>query len=119
MQRASVTYVRHAMPVSDDGVESTAWHLSDQARRLAGRLASRLEVDGGIGALVSSTEPKAVETAEAIAAHWSCGITTDERLREVLRPWVGNGYRADAHAYLRGEAPDTWETYDAVAERVA
>ena len=51
------TYVRHAMPAVEEGVESTQWHLDAATRAHARAWADRLEVGGGIGALVSSTEP--------------------------------------------------------------
>jgi broad specificity phosphatase PhoE len=115
----ALTYVRHAMPAVTADVPSTEWHL-DAANREAARIwAERLEVGGGIGALVTSTEPKAVETAVAIGECWSATPALDERLREAHRPWIGTGYRAVAHRYLRGELPEGWEPHAEVAERMA
>jgi broad specificity phosphatase PhoE len=116
---APITYVRHAMAVQTEGVHPTAWHLDDSGRADAARLADRLEVAPAIGALVASTEPKALETAEAVAARWGAELVPDERLREALRPWIGPGYRAVVHRYLRGELPDGWEEHAAVEARVA
>lgn len=114
-----ITYVRHAMAVPDDGVHPSSWHL-DQAGRAAARAwADRLEIGAGIGALVSSTEPKALETAEAIGERWSAQVGEDPRLREAVRPWIGPGYRAIAHRYLRGEQPEGWEPHAEVADRMA
>jgi broad specificity phosphatase PhoE len=115
----ALTYVRHAMPAVMVDVPSTDWHL-DAANRAATRIwAERLEVGDGIGALVTSTEPKAVETADAIGECWSAEPVLDARLREAHRPWIGTGYRAVAHRYLRGELPDGWEPHVDVAERMA
>jgi broad specificity phosphatase PhoE len=114
-----ITYVRHAMPALIEGVPSTEWHLDEATRAAAEIWAGRLEVGDGIGALVSSTEPKALETAAAIAAQWGSVVVEEPRLREAERPWIGTGYRAVAHRYLRGEVPDGWEDQAAVAERVA
>ncbi|MDP1821424.1 MAG: histidine phosphatase family protein [Acidimicrobiales bacterium] len=119
MQRALVTYVRHAMARADDGVDPTLWELGDEGRRLAGRLAERLEVAPRIGALLTSTEPKAQQTAAVIAERWPVDVVADDRLREVERPWIGTGYRSVAHRYLRGELPDGWEPHPAVAERAS
>lgn len=119
MQPTAVTYVRHAMAVPDEGAHPTAWRLDAEGRRAAGALAERLEVPDGIGVLLSSTEPKAVETAEVIAARWGATVVTDERLREARRPWVGAGYRLVAHRYLRGELPEGWEPHEEVASRAA
>ncbi len=115
----TITYVRHAMPAVHEDVPSTEWHLDGAVQEAAQVWADRLEVGGGIGALVSSTEPKALETAGAIAARWGATVQEDERLREADRPWIGVGYRAVAHRYLRGERPEGWEPHVAVAERMA
>ena len=119
MQPPAVTYVRHAMPCPEAGVDSTEWHLDDDARRAASALADRLEISDGIGVLLSSSEPKAMETAAVIGARWDAPTVVDHRLREVDRPWVGDGYRHVAHRYLRGELPDGWEPHGQVAERAA
>jgi broad specificity phosphatase PhoE len=107
------------MPAVSEGLDPTEWHL-DEANRLAVRVwAERLEVGDGIGALVTSTEPKAIETAASIAECWSTDVIEDPRLREARRPWIGTGYRAVAHGYLRGEQPEGWEPHASVAERMA
>lgn len=119
MDGPRITYVRHAMAVLEDGVHPSAWHLDDGAKAAARAWADRLEVEAGIGALVTSTEPKALETAQAIADHWSATVVEDPRLREAVRPWIGPGYRAIAHRYLGGEAPEGWEPHAEVADRMA
>lgn len=119
MDAAPITYVRHAMAVPEDGVHPTAWHLDAAGQADARRLAARLEVSPSIGALVSSPEPKARETAVVIGEHWGTAVVVDERLREAARPWIGPGYRAVVHRYLRGERPEGWEAHAEVAARVA
>ena len=118
MPTPPITYVRHAMPAVEEEVDSTQWHLDEATRAHAEAWADRLEVGNGIGALITSTEPKALETAEAIARHWPCEVQTDDRLREARRPWIGTGYRAMAHRYLRGEHHEGWEAHQAVEERM-
>lgn len=118
MAGAPITYVRHAMPAVEDGVDPAHWHLDDATRAHARTWSDRLEVGDGIGALVASTEPKALETAAAIAERWPTEVVGDDRLREAVRPWIGTGYRAMAHRYLRGERPEGWEEHEAVAERM-
>jgi broad specificity phosphatase PhoE len=118
MAAASITYVRHAMPAVEEGVDPAHWHLEEATRDLTRAWADRLEVGERIGALASSTEPKALETAAAIAERWPAEVRRDERLREAERPWIGTGYRAMAHRYLRGELPEGWEPQDAVAARI-
>ena len=117
MQGATVTFVRHAMPLTDTDLPSTEWHLGHDGVDAAQRLADRLEVAPRIGVLVTSSEPKAVETAATIAERWSASSRSDDRLREVARPWVGAGYRSVAHRYLRGELPEGWEPHHQAAAR--
>lgn len=119
MEPPPITYVRHSMAAMVEDVHPTDWHLDDVGRADARRLARRLEVGDGIGALVTSTEPKARQTAEAIGEHWGVDVVLDDRLREAVRPWIGPGYRAVVHRYLRGELPEGWEPHDEVAARVS
>jgi broad specificity phosphatase PhoE len=114
-----ITYVRHAMPVVEADVDSTAWHIDEATRAHAVAWADRLEAREGIGVLVSSSEPKAIETGAAIAERWPAEVEVDERLHETTRPWVGTGYRALAHRYLRGELHEGWEDHASVAARMA
>jgi broad specificity phosphatase PhoE len=119
MAASPITYVRHAMAVPAEGVHPTSWHLDAAGRSDAARMAERLQVAPEIGCLVSSTEPKALQTAEEIAARWGTEAVADDRLREAVRPWIGPGYRAVAHRYLRGELPEGWEPHTEVEARVA
>jgi broad specificity phosphatase PhoE len=107
------------MAVQTEGVHPTDWHLDDAGRADASRLAERLEVAPAIGCLMASTEPKALETAERIAARWGAEVVPDDGLREAARPGIGPGYRAVVHRYLRGELPDGWEAHAEVEARVA
>ena len=119
MAVAPITYVRHAMAVLDESVHPTEWRLDATGRAAAATLAQTLEVGDGIGALVTSSEPKALETAEAIGERWHVAVRADDRLREAVRPWIGPGYRAMAHHYLRGEPYDGWEPHAEVAARTS
>lgn len=114
-----VTYVRHAMAVQAEGVHPTSWELDDVGRRSANELARRLDLVVPIGALVSSTEPKALGTAQEVGAACGAEVVPEPRLREVVRPWIGPGYRALVHRYLRGEALEGWESHADVAARTA
>lgn len=118
MAASPITYVRHSMPVPEQSVHPTAWHLDERGCIDAARLAERLEVSPVLGTLVASTEPKALETATEIGKRWNADVVADERLREASRPWIGAGYRAVVHRYLRGELPEGWEPHDEVAARV-
>ena len=118
MVNPPISFVRHSMAVPDERRHPTEWVLDGRGRQDAEELAARLEVEPAIGALVSSTEPKALGTAEVIGARWGAEVRPDDRLREATRPWVGAGYRAVAHRYLRGGEIDGWEPHLDVAARV-
>lgn len=118
MDQSPVTYVRHAMAVQVEGAHPTEWELDGFGRESARAMARRLELPGGIGALIASTEPKALGTAEAIAEVWETEVVADPLLREAVRPWIGPGYRAVVHRYLRGELPEGWEPHGEVAGRM-
>lgn len=118
MDPVPISFVRHSMAAPDTTRHPTEWVLDSAGRLEAEELAARLEVAPAIGVLVSSTEPKALGTAEVIGARWGAEVRGDDRLREATRPWVGPGYRAVAHRYLRGEAIDGWEPHAEVAQRV-
>jgi broad specificity phosphatase PhoE len=94
-----VYLVRHAMTQVDPAVPSQAWLLSDEGRAAA----AALELPAL--PVLTSSEPKAVETA--LAAGWTA--TVEPGLREVSRPWLGDDYEAHVERYLGGEELDGWE----------
>ena len=114
---AEVTYVRHAM-ADTTAADPAAWHLGPTGREAAVDLAHRLQVRAPVAAVVTSPEPKAVESAGPIADLAGLDVAVDHRLREVRRTWVGPGYRAVAHRYLRGDVPADWEPHVEVAARI-
>jgi len=67
--------VKHSLPEIVDGVRARDWRLSAEGRRRCDPLADALAVYAPSGAISSSDEPKAVETAEPVAAR--LGLTTD------------------------------------------
>lgn len=60
-----VILVRHSLPELDSSVPAREWHLSAVGRRRCRPLAQRLAAYGP-AVIVSSEEPKAVETAEIV-----------------------------------------------------
>jgi len=109
--------VRHAMALADTDSQPSEWTLGPAARAAAAELALHASL-GDVVSLVSSPEPKAAATASAFAARVGLEVVIDDRLVEVHRPWVGEGYRAAAHRYLSGEELDGWEPHKEVAARV-
>jgi broad specificity phosphatase PhoE len=109
--------VRHAMPEIVRELPPHEWHLGTAGRAAARALAARLPRDARV---VSSDEPKARETAEEIVAARGGTLTTDERLREAVRPTAWDqDYRAGARRYLAGEALAGWEPQAEVAARMS
>ncbi len=109
--------VRHAMAVADPAVDPARWELGPAGRAAAADLALRARL-GRVHAIVSSPEPKARATADAVAAQVGVDVEVDDRLVEARRPWVGEGYRKLAHRYLAGADVDGWEPRAEVAARV-
>lgn len=63
--------IKHAMPVLRDGVPPAHWELSEEGRHATVSLAKELAVFP-IVAVLTSTEPKARETARVLADQRAC-----------------------------------------------
>ncbi|UYN98908.1 MAG: histidine phosphatase family protein [Devosia sp.] len=85
---ASVIFIRHSIPQIDPALPAREWSLSpaghDAAQRLSARLAGR-----NVGAVISSDEIKARQTAAALAAPRGLTVEVDNGLREHERQSVG------------------------------
>ena len=82
--------VRHSLPELDPAVPADEWSLSDEGRRRCGPLAERLAAFRP-QTLISSSEPKARETAELIAPALGLDVQLSDGLRETARrsvPWL-------------------------------
>ncbi|GIF52829.1 broad specificity phosphatase PhoE [Asanoa ferruginea] len=115
MRKPVLILLRHAMPAADSAAEPSTWPLSAAGSAAAAALAPLLPPGAG---LVSSNEPKAVQTLRAAAGGRS--VPTDPRLREVDRPpeaWSAD-FRLARRAYVEGRVPAGWEPPAAVAERM-
>lgn len=109
--------LRHAAPLVRDGQPSAQWHLSPEGRAAADRLADD-DCWHGVTALYASPEPKAIGTAQRIAARHGLPLRIAPDLREVERPWVEDGYPDLVRRYLAGETLDGWEPRSAALGRV-
>lgn len=110
--------VRHAAPAVG-GPESPAvhWHLSPEGRAAADALAGA-PYWSELSVLYTSPEPKALGTAQRIAARHGLPIRVERDLREVEgRSWANEGYEDLARRYLAGEDVG-WEAKAAVLTRV-
>lgn len=77
--------VRHSVPDVRRDVPSAQWRLSPDGIARAHRLARRLQ-PGGASTIFTSREPKAVETARAMAAEWGLAVEEVDGLHEHERP---------------------------------
>jgi broad specificity phosphatase PhoE len=73
--------VRHSRPRIDENTPPPDWELSEEGRALATRLADAL-VALRPDAIFTSDEPKALQTAEALASRLGLRLTTMRELRE-------------------------------------
>ncbi|MBL8162223.1 MAG: histidine phosphatase family protein [Anaerolineae bacterium] len=80
-----IILVRHAITQPQPGVSPHAWSLTDEGREKAQSLAERLHCFRA-SRILSSDEPKALETAQLLAGHLgSLAVTPHEALRETHR----------------------------------
>ena len=111
--------VRHASVDVRPEQPGPQWHLSAQGRAEAEALAAD-PFWQDLRVLFTSPEPKAVGTAQRIAAPHGLPIGIAPDLREVEgRAWTGpDAYQEQVQRYLRGEAIDSWEPKDRAQRRV-
>jgi broad specificity phosphatase PhoE len=111
-----VILVRHALPEVVPGIAPRLWELGPAGRAASRELAARLPAGATI---VSSDEPKARQTAEAIIAVRGGTLRLDPRLCEAARPdtW-DDRYRDWARRYVSGEQLVGWEPHADVIARV-
>lgn len=116
--------IRHGAPQIDPAIPARDWLLSAEGQAAARALAGRL-TDRGIGTIVSSDEPKARQTGEAIAGALHLPLALDKDLREHERLNVGYLPRSEFEAGVAsffqqpGELVFGEETADQVFARVS
>jgi broad specificity phosphatase PhoE len=94
-----IILVRHAITQPQPGISPHAWTLTDEGREKAQALAERL-CRFHASRILSSDEPKAVETAQVLASHLSnISITLHEALRETHRTTVP--FHRDVESFKR------------------
>jgi broad specificity phosphatase PhoE len=116
--------IRHAAPEIDPDQPASAWRLSEEGGRECAPLADEVATYGPTR-MLASAEPKATETATAIAARLGLPVLTDPDLGEHDRlgvPYLGPDAWDRALARLFAE-PDQLvlgrETADAARDRFA
>lgn len=114
--------VKHSHVDVVPGRPPRTWGLSDEGRRRAALLAGRL-ADFDVARVVSSVEPKAVETAEIVAQRLTVPSASVPGLHEQLRdtaPYLGEKDFQTAIAWLFDEPSKVVfgeESADAAADR--
>lgn len=113
--------VRHAAVAVDPARPGPQWHLSSEGRAAADALATQHRW-AEVAAVYSSNEPKAIATAQRIAAPHGLPLRIDRELREVEgRRWVDGGaprYEELVRGYFAGDEPDGWEPLATIRARV-
>jgi broad specificity phosphatase PhoE len=100
MFMAKLILVKHAPPKIDPAVASPRWVLSDDGRDRCGWLADALAAQG-VGALYSSLEPKALETAALTGVRLGLEVRPRPDLHENDRTGLGFGPIEDLEARIR------------------
>jgi 2,3-bisphosphoglycerate-dependent phosphoglycerate mutase len=79
--------IRHSLPEIDPNVPARGWRLSEEGRKRCVPLAEEVSVyDPAV--VVTSQEPKAVETGQILAGRLGLSWETAEGLHEHERPWA-------------------------------
>ena len=91
--------IRHANPQIDPSKPANQWQLSTLGIARAGSLAEHLE-GRGIQAVISSVEPKAVQTAQILALRLGLPVEVIEGLHEHERPRVAYSTQAEFKAQV-------------------
>jgi broad specificity phosphatase PhoE len=121
-RKPAVILIRHSLPQMDENIPASQWHLSGEGRRRCTSLAERLEIYHP-QILLSSTEIKAIETAQIVAKRLGLPCTTATGLHEQERSRERPGTQEEFQARLRVffERPDQLvfgdETADQAHER--
>jgi broad specificity phosphatase PhoE len=79
--------VKHSLPAIDPAIPAAHWHLGEEGEERCRPLAEHVRAYEP-GALISSTEPKAAETARRVAQQLDLTAELDARLREQDRTGV-------------------------------
>jgi broad specificity phosphatase PhoE len=77
--------VRHSLPVITGDQTASLWQLSDEGRRRCEHLAELLAAHRP-GVIVTSTEPKAIETGQIVGERLGIPVETAPNLHEHERP---------------------------------
>jgi broad specificity phosphatase PhoE len=94
-----IVFIRHGKPQIEEGIPSARWRLSDDGRKSVTALADRFR-DFTFRVVASSPEPKAIGTAEALAAPLGLAVEVDAGFAEHARRSVGFLSRDDLESRI-------------------
>ena len=86
--QSRLVLIKHSLPEMQIQMESRFWHLSQEGRKRCAPLADKLR-RFDLARIVSSNEPKAIETAEILAAELSRSHIVRPDLQENDRTGLG------------------------------
>lgn len=112
-----VIFIRHAEPIVEPDRPPEQWRLSLRGRESAYELGARL-APTGLRRIVTSPERKARATADVLAEVLGVNVVSDDRLREVQRPWADVNFAETVARYLHGDLIDGWEPVEQVVSRL-
>lgn len=84
-----IIFLRHSLPSIDPAITASEWHLSEEGRQRCYRLAAQLSPFHPQH-IISSLEPKAIETAQVVAEILGIPYETAHDLHEHVR--IGEKY---------------------------
>lgn len=119
----TITFLRHFATEVDPRTPATKWELSADGKRAMERFLGQ-ETLGPIDIIYTSTEQKAIVTAEALEEQKDCELEILDALAEMDRSPEGfiddhDRYIDLVESYLAGEpVPVQWEPRDAVERRI-
>ena len=96
----TLVLVKHATPVIEPYAPSSTWRLSEEGRRQSIDLAERLQ-DYALERVVTSEEPKAIETAEVVAEYLGLPWAVAPGLHEHDRTGAAFGTREEFESAAR------------------
>jgi broad specificity phosphatase PhoE len=118
MSALRLILVRHGMPEIVEGVPSAEWRLSNSGRIAAAALADNLR-GFAFDHVASSPEPKAIGTADALAAQLGLSVEVDAGFAEHARRSVGflSREQLDSNITALFARPDTLVFGDETADQ--
>ena len=115
--KQDVVLIRHAEPIVEPDRPPSDWQLSSRGKELSHVLGACLSTCG-LRRIVTSPEEKARATASAVADVLGLNVITDDRLREVQRPWTEGNFVDAVTRYLQGNLIEGWEPIEQVVSRI-